>query len=84
MECPINVAQVFVIPGLITLFKLNALQETVRLVHLRVFDCCIMSYLLNLLLVSQQVPWELSPQRSATLDDTTNDDTMIQSRVAPT
>ena len=64
-------------PELITLCKLNALQEQVRLFRFGVFDCCIMSYSSNLPLASQQVPWPLPLALSATLDDTTNDDMMI-------
>ena len=41
-----------------------------------------MSYSLNLPLASQQVPWPLSPQPSATLDDTANHDIMIKSQAA--
>ena len=41
-----------------------------------------MSYSSNLPVASQQTPWPLPPQRSgsATLDETTNDDTMTQSQ----
>ena len=69
-------------PGLITLSKLNASRAKVRRFHFSVFDCCIMSYSSNLPVASQQTPWPLPPQRSgsATLDETTNDDTMTQSQ----
>ena len=39
-----------------------------------------MSHSSNLPLASQQKPWPLPPHRSATLDDTADDDIMIQSQ----
>ena len=69
-------------PGLTTLFELNALQEQVRTFDLTVLGFNIMLNSWNLPLASQQVPWPLPPVRSATLDDTTNDDMMIQSQAA--